>query len=837
MDEEILQDFLVEASEILEQLGEQLIELEDNPEDQDLLNAIFRGFHTIKGGAGFLGLHALVSISHKSEDVFDLLRSHQRRVNASLMDVILQSLDVLNAQFDDLRAGEDPREAPSALIASLETLIRGDELPYPSAPAAEAAAAPVMPAPETLQAPAIPDQDSSIVKAFAEAEAVAPEPEVAPAVPFSTEPAAASSDEIQTISDDEFDAIMGGGVPAAASAAPSAGSGGHNQITEDEFEDLLDQLHGPGQFGAAGGAGTETGAVDAVEDQDPVGSLSDENITEDEFDALLDELHGAGQFRAEVAVTTGAPSAGANAAAPSAEAAAPAEVVATPAETAVATTSDAGSDMISEDEFDELLDTLHGPGKFQVDSAPAASPPAAAPRAAASTAPVAAGTPAQGAAATLTAVPPAPAPAPEAASGDAGNAPPPATRSGGGSDGGGDGRQRPAQAAETTVRVDTETLDRMMNMVGELVLIRNRLSNLQDELGNEDVTRTVANLDLVTSNLQSVAMQTRMQPIKKVFGRFPRVVRDLARNLGKKVRLEMHGEDTDLDKNLVEALSDPLVHLVRNSVDHGIETPDVREAAGKPAEGLLRLSAEQEGDHILLTIQDDGKGIDAEALRRKVISSGTMDAESASRLSNRECFELIFMPGLSTKEQISDVSGRGVGMDVVKTRINQLNGSIEIDSAVGEGTTISITLPLTLAIVPTLMVKLQDQPFALPLVNVQEIIDFDRKDVHRVDGQRALRVRGRVVPLYYLTDWLIEGGRQQGNEGGHVVIVKIGSQHAALLVDTLIGQEEVVIKPLGRLLQHTTRGLAGATITGDGHIALILDLPELLQVYGQRGAA
>jgi two-component system chemotaxis sensor kinase CheA len=370
-------------------------------------------------------------------------------------------------------------------------------------------------------------------------------------------------------------------------------------------------------------------------------------------------------------------------------------------------------------------------------------------------------------------------------------------------------------------------------MVGELVLIRNRLSNLQSALGDEEATQTVANLDVVTSDLQMAAMKTRMQPIKKVFGRFPRVVRDLARSLNKQIELVMRGEDTDLDKNLVEALADPLVHLVRNSIDHGIELPADRVAAGKPATGTLSLSAEQAGDQIQLVIRDDGKGIDAEALRNKAIASNLLDEDAARRLNQRECFELIFLPGFSTKEAISDISGRGVGMDVVKTRITQLNGTIAIESELGVGTTIRISVPLTLAIMPTLMVVLGHQVFALPLVNVQEIISFEAQQAREVDGCKTIVVRGRAIPLFYLSRWLVNGSGDFASGAGHVVVTRIGNQSVGLLVDELIGQEEVVIKPLGALL-HGTKGLAGATITGNGKIALIIDLPGLLEAYARR---
>lgn len=293
----------------------------------------------------------------------------------------------------------------------------------------------------------------------------------------------------------------------------------------------------------------------------------------------------------------------------------------------------------------------------------------------------------------------------------------------------------------------------------------------------------------------------------------------------------MRGEETDLDKNLVEALADPLIHLVRNSVDHGIEAPDVREKMGKPREGSVLLSAEQEGDHILLIIRDDGAGMDPEKLRRLAVERGMLDTESAARLTDQECFNLIFHAGFSTKTEISDVSGRGVGMDVVKTKITQLNGTLAIDSILGQGTQIAIQVPLTLAIMPTLMVTLEGQAFALPLVNVNEIYNLDLTKTNIVDGQQVIIVRDQALPLFHLKRWMVKGCEYEPlPDQGHVVIVSVGTTRVGFVVDQLVGQEEVVIKPLGSIL-HGTQGLSGATITGDGRIALIIDIPNLLKRY------
>jgi len=363
-------------------------------------------------------------------------------------------------------------------------------------------------------------------------------------------------------------------------------------------------------------------------------------------------------------------------------------------------------------------------------------------------------------------------------------------------------------------------------------LVRNRLTKLRVDKEEDEMTKAISNLDIVTADLQLAVMKTRMQPIKKVFGRFPRVVRDLARSLKKKISLELVGEETDLDKNLVEALSDPLVHLVRNAVDHGIETPAERIAAGKSEEGLVVLSAFQEGDHILLTIEDNGKGMDAKVLRKSAVTKGLMDEEAASRLTDIECYNLIFAAGFSTKVEISDVSGRGVGMDVVKTRISEMNGTVHVESELGVGSKIIIKLPLTMAIMSTLMVKLSEQVFALPLSNVVEILSLDLSNTNLINGELVVLVRGKAVPLYYLNEWLIPDYKKEDiiEHNQHVVVVNVGLQHVGFVVDQLLGQEEVVIKPLGALLTQVD-GLAGATITGDGGIAIILDIPNMLKRY------
>ena len=486
---------------------------------------------------------------------------------------------------------------------------------------------------------------------------------------------------------------------------------------------------------------------------------------------------------------------------------------------------------MTDDDFEALLDSLHGkgvaPGSAN-DKAAMTSGPAPAPVSEPSKpAPAPAPEPPK-----RTPETPASAPAVEpSASGDAAGADHHAA-------------DKAAAAAKVTVddtvRVETKILDNLMNMVGELVLVRNRLLSIGSSMqSNEELNKTISNLDVVTADLQGAVMKTRMQPIKKVFGRFPQLIRKLARNLGKKIELVMEGEETDLDKTLVDALADPMIHLVRNSCDHGIEMPDVRARAGKPEQGTVTLSASQEGDHILLKIIDDGAGMDPAKLKSVAIKRGVLDKETAERMTDVEAFNLIFKPGFSTKENISDISGRGVGMDVVKTNITKLNGSLRIDSKLGKGTVIEIKVPLTLAILPTLMVKVGSQSFALPLTSVNEIFHLRLDGVKKVDGQDTIVIREKAIPLFYLQDWLIRNRSQDfaHPEWGHVVLVQQGNgNQVAFVVDELVGQEEVVIKPLDQLL-HGTPGMAGATITSDGGIALILDIPSLLRGYAKKDTA
>ena len=605
--DDITADFIIEAQEILDRLGEQLVSLEQAPQDNDQLNAVFRGYHTLKGGAGFLGITAMVELCHAAEEALGAARAGQAVLQAHHFDAAQQSLDYLQSMLDAVSAGTEPGYAPPELIA-------------------------------------------------------------------------------------QFD-VHGGASPASsAAAAATPAAAGSDLITDDEFEALLDQLHG--------------------------GS----------------------------------------------------------APTAVAPPKKADDGLISEDEFEALLDQLHG------GAVPGAKPVAAAPVAAA----------------------PAPAPAPRAAAKPAAN--------------------KPVAEAEHTVRVDTKRLDAIVNLIGELVLSRNRLKTLRTRLRDEELDRAVSTLDIATARLQSAVMRTRMQPVGKVFSRFPKVARDVARSLQKEVDLELIGAETELDRNLVEALADPLVHLVRNAIDHGVEMPDLREAQGKPRMGHVRLSAQQEGDYVSIEVQDDGAGIDPEKLRAKAREKGLIDPEAAARLSSEECLHLVFLPGFSTKQQVTDISGRGVGMDVVQSRIRELSGQIQIQSELGRGSRFLIRVPLTLAILPTLLVQAGEDVYALPLARVMEVLHAPRTSLGWFDGRAVLDRRSHTLPLVDLRQWL--DVTPAASPLLTIVVLQAGEARFGLVVDQVRGREEVVIKPLPKALRGL-RGYAGATLIGDGRMALILDVDGL----------
>ena len=560
VNDDIAADFIIEAQEILDRLGEQLVELEQSPHDSEQLNAVFRGFHTLKGGAGFLAITPMVELCHAAEEALGLARSGKARLQAGHFDAAQQSLDWLQAMLDAVSGGQPAPTAPAELIARFDMGASAIE-------ADNSAATPVAPTASSADAPAT--------------------------------------------------------VPATAGAAPAVA------------------------------------------------------------------------------------------------AAVPAPVAA------------------------------------------AANPKPAA---------------------------------------------------------------RAASEAEHTVRVDTKRLDAIVNLTGELVLARNRLKNLRTRLKDDEFERAVSSLDLATARLQNAVMRTRMQPVGKVFSRFNKLARDVARSLAKEVELEIIGADTELDRNLVEALADPLVHLVRNAIDHGVEAPELREASGKPRVGQVRLAAQQEGDFVSIEVNDDGAGIDPERLRAKARQKGLIEPEAAARLSSEECLQLIFLPGFSTKQAVTDISGRGVGMDVVQSRIRELSGQIQIQSELGRGSRFLIRVPLTLAILPTLLIAAGEDVYALPLARVVEVLHAPAPSLRWFDGRLILDRKHSTLPLIDLRARL--GVEAQDGSLLTVVLLQAGESRFGLVVDQVIGREEVVIKPLPKVLRGLP-GYAGATLIGDGRMALILDVDGL----------
>ncbi len=715
LDSELRDDFLVEAGELVLRLGEQLIQLETSPLDRELLNAVFRVFHTVKGGAGFLAIDPMVQLCHCAEELLNEARKATLVLGPAQMDALLEALDLLNGMMEALANDTPMASPPQALLERL--------LPPVARPVAAQSATAVAPL----------DGVDSVEQAF---EAMLQE-------------------------------VHG--------AQPATTDSSKGNISHNEFEALLDSLYGQG--GAPGTAPASAAPIksaapnqsaspnqSAAPNQSASPNQSDERIGEDEFEALLDSIHGKGAVPGAVAAVT------------------------------VAKVEPAGA--IGDDEFEALLDNLHGKGGLPGSQPAAAQPPV-----------VAASAPAPGPAATVAM------PTTAAASATTQTA----------------AAAKPtAAAAETTVRVDTARLDALVNRAGELVLLRNRLLSLAARSNDEPLALAADELDRISDELQSAVLGMRMQPIGRLFQRFPRIVRDLARQLGKDIELVQEGEDTDLDRSLVEALADPLVHLLRNAVDHGLEDPAERERVGKPRKGIVRLSASQRGERIVIAVSDDGRGMDPEVLRRKALEKGVIDAAQASRLSEMECYELIFRPGFSTAATISDISGRGVGMDVVKTRVAELGGTLQVHSRLGHGSTLELTVPLTLAILRVLMVRVGDRLFALPLGNVSEVFELDAAQDRTLDGRRVAAHRGRALVLGDLAGW----AGIAGPGGNHVVVLHVGHLHLGCLVHEVIGREDVMVKPLGPLFEGVP-GVAGATVTGDGQLALVLDLAALSEGAGR----
>jgi two-component system, chemotaxis family, sensor kinase CheA len=645
MDEfqEILQDFLVESFELIEQLDQDLVELESTPEDRELLNRIFRVAHTIKGASSFLNFDVLTHLTHHMENILNLARHGELVLDAKVMDVILESIDLMKNLLEQIRdSGSDEGLDVSGCVERLDRASGGSgEVAHP----------------EAVTAPPAEQEQEPVQEASAEA-----------------------------ASEDEPD---------------------YSNMSEDEVEAEIARLLAERQ--AADKAKREAKKATDNDEDDSLDDASDESASESEPEAI----------------------------------AAPA-----PASRAAASRAKATKE--------------------------------------AEKAPV---------------------------------------------------EKRQAATVEQTIRVDVKRLDHLMNLIGELVLGKNRLIKINDDVEEryegeeflEELNQVVSIVSLVTTDLQIAVMKTRMLPIGKVFNKFPRMIRDLSRELGKKIELEIGGEETELDKSIVEEIGDPLVHIIRNSCDHGIESPEDREALGKSETGTIQLRAYNEGNHIVIQITDDGKGLDVEVLKQKSLEKGVISEKEADNMSDKEAFALIFRPGLSLAAKVTNVSGRGVGMDVVKTNIEKLNGIIDIESEVDKGTTINLKIPLTLAIIQALLVGVQEEYYAIPLASVLETVRITTDEIYTVENRSVMRLREEVLSLVHIGDIFEVERLFDGGEHAYVVVLGLAESKIGLIVDSLVGQEEIVIKSLGEYLKGI-EGIAGATIRGDGGVTLIVDVAAIMEM-------
>ncbi|WQS58278.1 chemotaxis histidine kinase/response regulator CheAY2 [Helicobacter pylori] len=653
--QEIMEDFLIEAFEMNEQLDQDLVELEHNPEDLDLLNRIFRVAHTIKGSSSFLNLNILTHLTHNMEDVLNRARKGEIKITPDIMDVVLRSIDLMKTLLVTIRdTGSDTNNGKENEIEEVVKKLQ-----------------------------AITSQNLEGAKETSETKE-APEKEV--------------KKEIKEKAKEEV----------KANKTPTA----ENLTSDNPLADEPDLDYA---------------------------NMSVEEV-EAEIERLLNKRQEADKER--------------RAQKKQEDQAKPKQEVAPAKETP----------------------------KTETPKAPKAETKA---KAKADT----------------------------------------------------EENKAPSIGVEQTVRVDVRRLDHLMNLIGELVLGKNRLIRIYSDVEErydgekflEELNQVVSSISAVTTDLQLAVMKTRMQPVGKVFNKFPRMVRDLSRELGKSIELIIEGEETELDKSIVEEIGDPLIHIIRNSCDHGIEPLEERKRLNKPETGKVQLSAYNEGNHIVIKISDDGKGLDPVMLKEKAIEKGVISERDAESMSDREAFNLIFKPGFSTAKVVSNVSGRGVGMDVVKTNIEKLNGIIEIDSEVGVGTTQKLKIPLTLAIIQALLVGVQEEYYAIPLSSVLETVRISQDEIYTVDGKSVLRLRDEVLSLVRLSDIFKVDAILESNSDVYVVIIGLADQKIGVIVDYLIGQEEVVIKSLGYYLKNT-RGIAGATVRGDGKITLIVDVGAMMEM-------
>jgi len=793
LDPQILQDFITESGELLAQLETDLVELERSADDAELVNQVFRALHTIKGSASFLNLTNLVTIAHAAESALNAARNHQAVIDRPMMDRLLQVVDLLKVQFTQIQSGSDLTEPEPALVEALKLIGDGKQAEVNGAAGVPSAAAvaQVEQVPEPASATASPTATST------------DNPQNVTRTPLVLGPGKAELFDFLVA--DTVDSVTQIAGHVDALGDPATRGGAANQLVESceqlarsiEFFEFASMTRLVRTLGEAAGAFTALGArpnasvlprlraiVWLIKEQ--TDGLASKSLVCRPIDALVEHT---------LALSRGEEIAGPNLS-PDA-----------PAEAALEADGVVAKSTAPDAEVD-AADAAHEPeiaGSIGV--APAAKAVGVEPAAM-----TASGAPA------------------------ATNAKPAEHA---------DARKAHAAAnADQTIRVEVNRLETLMNLVGELVLQKNRLAALIRKVGadpstsaelREGLTTASGGLDRITTDMQVAVLRTRMQPLDKLFGKYPRLIRDLAAKTGKKIDLVIEGGETEVDKSVIEELGDPLVHLMRNAADHGLENPEDRAKSGKSDTGTIKLIASNEGGHVSVQVKDDGRGLLRERIGKKAVERGLVTPEALAQLTDREVFRFIFLPGFSTADQVSDLSGRGVGMDVVRTNIEKLKGSIDLWSEPGKGTTVAITLPLTVAIMPAMMVGVASEIYAIPLTNILEIVRPEKSQVFSIGEHPVLRLRDSVLPL-------ISAGQvfdvPSEAPAPFAVILQMNEKRFGLMVTRLIGQQEIVIKSLDQLSSEDrtkARGpIAGATVRDDGGVSLIADVAQLLRIAESR---
>lgn len=672
--------FLDESHEHLQSLNDGLLSLEDNMEDTSVVNEIFRNAHTLKGMSATMGFNKIAELTHEMEDVLDLIRKEQLKLNEDIIDTLFKCVDSLGQMIDSVGNGEAEDVVDvSDLVKKLSSISKPDQAAaQAAAPAAAAAAAPA----ENKISIELADVDKDVIKQAQETGMQAIHVRVTLAETCLLK--SARSYMVMNALDELGDVIK---------SVPSA-----ENLEQEKFDHSFDVI-----------------IITVAEEkavQDAVNSISEISKVETNVIDLAAEEKAA-------AATAAAPAPKAAAPAPTAKKAAPA-----PAKKATA-----------------------APAKKVHHS--------------------------------------------------------------------------------QSVRVDIEKLDTLMNLMGELVINKVRLEQIGQTHRLADLTETLEQMDRVTTDLQNIVMKVRMVPVSSVFNRFPRMVRDIAKELNKEINLTIEGEETELDRTVIDEIGDPIMHLLRNSCDHGVEEPDVRESKGKPRAGEVGLIARHEGNNVVIMVTDDGAGIDAAKIRAKAVEKGMISQEEADKMDDADAVRLVFLPGFSTADHISDISGRGVGMDVVRSKIEALSGHVDVETKIDEGSVFKIKLPLTLAIIQAMLVKVQEEMYAIPLGSIDSTINIQESEIKTVQNKEVIVLRGEIIPIIRM-EKMLQVPHVKDSDETFVVVVHTGDAKAGIVVDNLIGQQEIVIKTLGSLFTGL-KMFSGATVLGDGRVALILDVATMMQ--------